>query len=361
LLAGRWYFSKSLKDGDWSFCEPKDLPADFSKIPEESSMATVRPSIPGTPEAETALLEQSIPQTATVDRKTASVEVSYDGNPEFKKIEGTAVSYAINTDKSVLLIDNKYYCVDDGIWFVADKATGPWEVSVIRPDEVDEIPPEEPVYNVKYVYVYDYTPSVVYVGYLPGYTYSYVYGGVVVYGTGYYYQPWYGAYYYPRPVTYGYGVHYSPYSGWGFSVSIRVGWGYHPYSRGYWGPRGYHAGYRHGYHHGYRHGYNRGYAQGARAGYAAGSSNTNRNVYKNRGTGVRNTASTRETRPANNVNNRARPSNKANNMYTDRSGNVYQRDKKGNFENKSNRKAQQPTNNRQQPSTNQQNRKAQQG
>jgi len=361
LLAGRWYFSKSLKDGDWTFCEPKNLPADFSKIPEESSMASVRPSIPGTPEAETALLEQSIPQTATVDRKTASVEVSYDGNPEFKKIEGTAVSYAINTDKSVLLIENKYYCVDDGIWFAADKATGPWEVSVIRPDEVDEIPPEEPVYNVKYVYVYDYTPSVVYVGYLPGYTYSYVYGGVVVYGTGYYYQPWYGVYYYPRPVTYGYGVHYSPYSGWGFSVSIRVGWGYHPYSRGYWGPRGYHAGYRHGYHHGYRHGYNRGYAQGARAGYAAGSRNANRNVYKNRGTGVRNTASTRETRPANNVNNRARPSNKANNMYTDRSGNVYQRDKKGNFENKSNRKAQQPTNNRQQPSTNQQNRKAQQG
>ena len=70
LLAGRWYFSKSLKDGDWKFCEPKNLPEDFKKIPEESSMSSVRPSVPGTPEAQTALLEQSIPQTATIDRKT---------------------------------------------------------------------------------------------------------------------------------------------------------------------------------------------------------------------------------------------------------------------------------------------------
>jgi len=352
LLAGRWYSSKSLKDGDWAFCEPVDLPEDFSKIPEESTMATVRPSIPGTPEAQTALLEQSIPQTATVDRETATVEVTYDGNPEFKKIEGTDVSYAVNTDKSVLLINDKYYCVDDGIWFVSDKSTGPWEVSVIRPDEVDDIPPEEPVYNVKYVYVYDYTPTVVYVGYLPGYTYSYVYGGVVVYGTGYYYYPWYGYYYYPRPVTYGYGVHYSPYTGWGFSVSIRVGWGYHPYSRGYWGARGYHRGYRHGYHRGYRHGYNRGYARGARAGYAAGSRNSNRNVYNNRNNGVQHTGNARNTRATNNMNSKARASGQANNMYTDRSGNVYQRNQNGNFENKSNnRQGQQPS---QQPSTNQQ-------
>jgi len=33
LLAGRWYHSKSLEDGDWQFSEPDDLPKDFSKIP----------------------------------------------------------------------------------------------------------------------------------------------------------------------------------------------------------------------------------------------------------------------------------------------------------------------------------------
>lgn len=344
LLAGRWYSSKSLNDGDWKFCEPDALPQDFSKIPEDSEMASVRVSVPNTSEAQTALLEQSIPQTATIDRKEAKVEVSYDGNPTFEKVEGTDVSYAINTDKTVLLIHNKYYCVDNAVWFVSNKATGPWEVSVVRPDEVDQIPPEAPVYNVKYTYIYDSTPDVVYVGYLPGYTYSYVYGGVVVYGTGYYYHPWYGAYYYPRPVTWGYGVHYNPWTGWGFTFGVSygyMGWGFHPHSHCYWGPRGYYGGYRHGYHHGYNRGYHNGYHNGYRAGYKAGQRNAHRNVYNNRSSGVRKTGTVRNS-PANSVNNKARPANKPNNMYTDKKGNVYERNQNGSFENRSNKPSTQP-------------------
>lgn len=348
LLAGRWYYSKSLEDGDWKFKEPKDLPAEFLNIPDDSSMGDVRASIPGTSEAQTALLEQSIPQTATIDRNTAKFEVKYDGNPKFEKIKGTDVSNAVNTDKTVLLINSKYYGIENAVWFMSDKATGPWEVCVVRPDEVNQIPPESEVYNVKYTYIYESTPQVVYVGYLPGYTYSYVYGGVVVYGTGYYYRPWYGSYYYPRPVTWGYGVHYNPYTGWGFSVGVSYGWiswGFHPYRRAYWGPRGYHRGYRHGYHHGYRHGYNRGYSQGARAGYAAGSRNSNRNVYNNRSNGVKQSGNVRNTQSKKNMNSKARPSTKPNNMYSDKKGNVYQRDKSGNYQNKSNK---------QKPSTTQQ-------
>lgn len=337
LIAGRWYHSKNLKDGDWKFQEPDDLPEDFANIPEESDMANVRVSVPNTDEAINAVLEQSIPQTAKVDRKTATVEVSYDGDPQFESITGTNMSYAVNTDKTVLLIDSDYYCVDDAIWFISSKATGPWEVSVERPDEVDNIPPESPVYNVKYVYIYDSTPEVVYVGYYPGYTYSYVYGGVVVYGTGYYYPYWYGSYYYPRPVTYGYGVHYSPYRGWGFSIGISVGWGYHP--RGYWGARGYHHGYRHGYnrgyHHGYNNGYRHGYNQGAKRGYAAGKKSNN--IYSNRGSGVKQTGNQNRT-PSNKANNtgKTQASNKQNNMYTDKNGGVHQQNKDGSWENKSN-------------------------
>jgi len=266
LLAGRWYKSKSLEDGDWSFVEPDKLPADFAKIPESSDMVDVLASVPGTAEAQAALLEQSIPQTATIDRSEAKIEVQYDGDPKFEIITGTSMKYAVNCDKSVLLIDQKYYAVENAVWFISSNPAGPWEVSTERPEGVDNIPPESPVYNVKYVYIYNSTPEVVYVGYLPGYNYSYIYGGVVVYGTGYYYDPWYGTYYYPRPVTYGYGVHYNPYTGWGFTVGVSYGWvswGYHPYYRHtYWGPRGYHHGYRHGYHHGYHHGYNNGYRRG---------------------------------------------------------------------------------------------------
>jgi len=53
------------------------------------------------------------------------------------------------------------------------------------PDDVQDIPPDNPHYNVKYVYIYDSTPDVSYVGYTPAYMGSYVYGPCVVYGTGY--------------------------------------------------------------------------------------------------------------------------------------------------------------------------------
>lgn len=345
LLNGRWYNSKTLKDGEWEFIEPEKLPKEFTTIPSNATIASVKVSVPGTSEAQEALYEQQMPQTAVVDRKTATTKVEYDGKPKFEKMEGTSVQYAANTESTVIKVDKTYYCVDEGIWFESSKAEGPWKVSDKRPDEVDEIPPSAPVYNVKYVYIYDSTPEVVYVGYTPGYCHSYVYGGVVVYGTGYYYRPWYGAYYYPRPVTYGFGVHYNPYTGWGFSVGVSYGWfSMSMHHHNYWGP----AGYRHGYRHGYHHGYHRGYHNGYKAGYARGSYNS-RNVYNNRPAGVRLPTNGRDrvsTQPASNRRS-TQPSQKPNNVYTDRNGNVYSRDNSGNWSQKNKRPATSPS----QPST----------
>lgn len=315
LLAGRWYKSKSLEDGSWVFVEPSALPADFSKIPEDSGIADVLASVPNTPEAQDALLEQVIPQTATIDRKTATVEVKWDGAPQFEKIKGTEIAAAKNSDKTVLLVDKKYYAVDEGVWFVSDNPTGPWKVSDKRPEGVDQIPPESYAYNVKYVYVYESTPDVVYVGYLPGYNWSFAYNGCVVYGTGYRYHPWYNHYYYPRPVTWGFGVHWNPYTGWTFSFGLSfgwIGWRFHPY-RGWWGPRGFYPGYRRGYP-----GYHRG--PGRRMAY--------NNVYRRRPNGVVRTGTPGGTR---NLNGKMRPSTRPNNVYTDRKGNVYKRDKGGNW------------------------------
>ena len=332
LLAGRWYRSKSLEDGSWTFVEPEDLPEGFAKIPDDSDMANVRSSVPGTPEAEDALLEQTIPQTATVDRKTATVEVKWDGKPKFEKVKNTDVQVAKNSDKTVLLIENKYYCVDDAIWFISDSPEGPWVVSDVRPDEVDDLPPESDAYNVKYVYIYDSTPDVVYVGYLPGYVWSFGYHGCVVYGTGYWYHPWYYHYYYPRPVTWGFGVHWNPYTGWGFSVGIRfgwVGWGFHPYA-GWWGPRGFYPGYRHGYYHGYRRGYYYGYRRGmADARYRQERYN---NVYRQRTNGVKQTGIPSNALKERNLNSKAHVSTRPNNVYTDKNGNVYRRDKSGKWQ-----------------------------
>ena len=50
-------------------------------------------SVPGTPEAEDAVLIAQIPTTATVNSAQAAseVKVSYAGQPQFQPIEGTSM------------------------------------------------------------------------------------------------------------------------------------------------------------------------------------------------------------------------------------------------------------------------------
>lgn len=219
LLSGRWYRSKS-NDGPWTFVKPDELPDAFAQIPPASDIGGLRTSVAGTPEAEDAVREQAIPQTAAIDRSSASLTVEYDGKPKFEKIKGTDVAYAVNTGAQVLEIDGRYYAVDNGVWFTSASAEGPWSVADEVPEEkIAEIPPTSPVYNTTHVHVYESTPEVVYVGYTPGYLWSYPYYGVPVYGTGWYYPPYYGRWYYPRPPTWGFNVGYNPWTGWNFGLS----------------------------------------------------------------------------------------------------------------------------------------------
>jgi len=262
LLSGRWYTSGNMTSGRWSYVDPDRLPDDFARIPADSDIGDVLASVPGTPQARDAVLEQAIPQTAEVDRSTATASVTYDGDPDFERAEGTDVSYAVNTDIPVLLIDGRYYCCDDAVWFVSDFPVGPWSVCVSLPVALYGLPPSCPFYNVKYCHIYGYTPDVVYVGYTPGYTWSFIHNGCVVYGTGYRYHGWYRRHYFPRPYTFGFGACYSPYTGWGFSFGFSYGWlgigWYRPYYSYWWGPSGYRLSYRHGFtrtrHHTFDHG-----------------------------------------------------------------------------------------------------------
>lgn len=239
VLSGRWYRSSALT-GPWAYVDPAKVPRAFAEVPRKSEKAEVLAHVPGTDEAKDAVMDTMIPQTAAVRRGAAGPEVTYDGVPRFERITGTSLLYARNTASQVLKVDDRYFIVEQGVWYVSDSPYGPWEVADSRPDEVERIPASSPAYNLKYVYIYDFTPEVVYVGYLPGYTWAFPYRGAVVYGTGYYYRPWWGpAYYYPRPRTWGFHTHYDPWYGWYF----RDPWGY---QQGYW--NGYNAGYWAGQH-----------------------------------------------------------------------------------------------------------------
>jgi hypothetical protein len=218
-LSGRWYRSREQK-GPWTFVKPDELPASFKDIPPASDIGGLRSSVAGTPEAEDAMLDASIPQTAAIKRNEAKLSVEYDGQPKFEKIKGTSVAYAVNTGAQVLEIGGSYYAVDEGVWFTSKSAEGPWVVADSVPqDEISKIPPSSPVYNTTYVQIYESTPDIVYVGYRPGYLWSFPYYGVPVYGTGWYYPPYWGRYYYPRPPTWGLHVGYNPWTGWNYGVS----------------------------------------------------------------------------------------------------------------------------------------------
>jgi len=219
LLSGRWFRSKS-QDGPWTFVRAGELPAGFKDIPPASDIGGLRTAVAGTSEAEEAVLDAQIPQTAAIKRSESSLSVEYDGKPKFENIPGTSVSYAVNTGAQVLEINKRYYAVDNGIWYTSASASGPWIVADSIPqEEIDKIPPSSPVYNTTFVHVYDSTPEVVYVGYTPGYLWSFPYYGVPVYGTGWYYPPYYGRWYYPRPPTWGFNVGYNPWTGWNFGMS----------------------------------------------------------------------------------------------------------------------------------------------
>jgi len=253
LISGRWYTSGSLSGG-WHYVAANALPGDFAKIPQGSPKDNVLASVAGTDEAREAIMDAQIPQTAKVDRNTATTSVNYDGDPQFAPLQGTDMQYATNTGSPVIQENGVYYSVDNGVWFQAPSPNGPWTVATDRPAQVDQIPPTSPDYNLKYVNIYDVTPDYVYMGYTPGYLNAYIYGPTVVYGTGFYYNPWFNGFYYPRPWSWGFGFGYNPYVGWSIGFGYGFGWfhggwgmgwrgGWGGWRGGWWGPAAYHPAY----------------------------------------------------------------------------------------------------------------------
>ena len=257
LVSGRWFSSSDLK-GPWQYATAS-LPTDFKKIPQEHPRAHVLAAVPGTREAEDAVLLAAIPRTAEINRNEAKADVQYVGTPEFTAIPGTSVEYAKNTPNDVLRIGNSYYLCTQGVWFVSASPSGPWKAADKVPQEIYAIPESSPKYHVTYVRIYESTPATIVVGYTPGYYGAYVSGGVVVWGTGYYYRPYaavstvavpvywgptcytYGASAWYNPAT---GIYsrgsavYGPYGGYGAGAAYNPRTGAYSQGAAAWGPGG---------------------------------------------------------------------------------------------------------------------------
>ncbi len=249
LVTGRWFHAPELS-GPWRYIAGTELPPDFTRIPDDSPKENVKAAVPYTTQADEALIANGVPQTATVDRAKAKFTPQIDGgSPDMRPIPDTGLSYVFNSPTPIIMVSaDAWYAVQNGVWFSATWALGPWVVATSVPAVIYSIPASSPLHYVTYVQIYNATPQVVVVGYTPGYLGTVVApGGVVVYGTGYTYTAYVGAtVWYPPPVTYGYAAnpYWTPWTGWamGFGMGMALGvaighssccWGYCPAP--YWG------------------------------------------------------------------------------------------------------------------------------
>jgi hypothetical protein len=228
LLSGRWFWAPSLQ-GSWQFVPGQQLPADFAHIPDANPKENVKASIPGTPQAQEAFIENSIPQSTRVSRSTPMQPPRIDGQPQLASIAGTPLQYVVNSDTPILQVnDQSWYACQNGIWFMANSLSGPWHVADTVPSVIYSIPPDSPLHYVTYVRIYDAGPDYVDEGYTPGYLGTVVApDNTVVYGTGYEYPPWVGTDWYAEPVTWGLGsdLAWTPWYGWGFGFGFGWFWG----------------------------------------------------------------------------------------------------------------------------------------
>ncbi len=99
-------------------------PRAFPKSNPDSDYGYLLTWVAGSELAEETSLDSYVPQTAAIKR-SATIEVTYDGEPKFEPIEETSLYYAVNTESQVIRAGSEYYCAEDGIWYVADDPNGP--------------------------------------------------------------------------------------------------------------------------------------------------------------------------------------------------------------------------------------------
>jgi hypothetical protein len=228
LISGRWFRGGSFQ-GPWEFVPGRNLPRDFTTIPDDSPKENAKAAVPGTHQALEALIANGIPSTVKVNRRTAAMDPppQYDGSPELERIDGTTLQYVRDCATPVIRVDSRtWYACQNGVWFLSASSAGPWSVATSVPAMIYSIPPSSPVHYVVYSRTYRYDADSVWVGTTPGY-YGTMVGpdGTVVFGTGYPYEPYVGeTLFVSYPVTYGYGCEpcWTPWVGWSFGFAS--GW-----------------------------------------------------------------------------------------------------------------------------------------
>ncbi len=241
LVSGRWFSSPTLA-GPWTYIPASSVPDEFHAIPQDSPKENVLASVPGTPQAQEAAIANAIPQMARVPKSQKMPNPTFaGGKPMMASISGTSLKAVKNSSVAMFSLNaSSWYALTNGVWFTATSANGPWTVASYVASEIYEIPPSSQYFFVTFVRIYGTAGDYVLVGYTPGYYGSYEQDGVIVYGTGYVYDPYCDDVWIAAPMTYGYAVNpaYNPWMGWGmgYAMGMSMSDSYYYNSYPYWGP-----------------------------------------------------------------------------------------------------------------------------
>ena len=185
LVSGRWFRSMDLMNGPWSYVKPAALPAAFAQIDPKGTWGNVLAAVPGTAAANDALYQQAVPHVATLVRAKAVPAVTLVGDiAKFAPIAGTQLTWATNASCPLIGCGGAFYLCQDGAWFTAPAANGPWSLCDTLPDAIAAIPPSSPLYGVTFVQVMGSTADTVTFGFTAGYMNSFANGGIASYGSG---------------------------------------------------------------------------------------------------------------------------------------------------------------------------------
>ena len=208
-------------------CPAIRLPADFRRIPLDSPVEPVLASVPGTPQAAEAVIENSVPQTGAVSRSAPDARARVRRRAAVRADRGTRLQYVVNAPVPVIRVSsNSYFAVYNGVWFARAERVGAVDRRGVRSGG-DLHDPAEFAALLRHVRAgvrRDGHRGV-----------RRLHAGLLRHGrrrrTAWWctapatcITPWVGAYYYPPPMTYGFGatVRWTPWTGWSVGLRIRL-------------------------------------------------------------------------------------------------------------------------------------------
>ena len=196
VRAGGHWFRAGAAAGPWEYVPAANLSAAFAAIPNDSPKRGVKSALAAAIDPQSAA-GAAAPSVVAVDKKTARLSVTMDGDPVLQPIAGTQLNLVANASVPIIQVDiDNWYAIQNGVWFHGSTVTGPWTATDTIPAEISAVPPSSPIYSAIHSHVLSSSTDVIYYGYPgPG---SHVGGGGAIgvedQGADYQYTPPSGLY-----------------------------------------------------------------------------------------------------------------------------------------------------------------------